>query len=106
MSKSVQKNNESSTPEINRRVNLFVPGRLCLFGEHSDWAGAYMMTNADLIEGQAIVTGINLGIHAIAEKSEDFEVSGFDEEGREVSFSSPMKSGKLREYASEPILFS
>ncbi len=22
-------------------VELFVPGRLCLFGEHSDWAGSY-----------------------------------------------------------------
>lgn len=21
-------------------LDLFVPGRLCLFGEHSDWAGA------------------------------------------------------------------
>lgn len=21
-------------------LELFVPGRLCLFGEHSDWAGA------------------------------------------------------------------
>ena len=21
-------------------IELFVPGRLCLFGEHSDWAGA------------------------------------------------------------------
>jgi len=24
---------------------LFVPGRLCLFGEHSDWAGAYRRTH-------------------------------------------------------------
>ncbi|MBQ9567854.1 MAG: hypothetical protein IJR31_07255, partial [Lachnospiraceae bacterium] len=91
---------------IKKKINLFVPGRLCLFGEHSDWAGAYMMTNADLIEGQAIVTGINLGIYATAEKAEDFEVSGYDEEGKAVSFSSPMDAGKLSAYALEPILFS
>ena len=22
-----------------KTIELFVPGRLCLFGEHSDWAG-------------------------------------------------------------------
>ena len=78
--------NKEVNKDIKRRINLFVPGRLCLFGEHSDWAGAYMMTNADLIEGQAIVTGINLGIYATAEKAEDFEVSSYDEEGKAVSF--------------------
>ena len=73
-----------------------MPGRLCLFGEHTDWAGAYMMTNADLVEGRAIVTGINLGIHATAERSELFEITSFDELGSEVSFSSPMDAGSLR----------
>ena len=24
-----------------QKIELFVPGRLCLFGEHSDWAGKY-----------------------------------------------------------------
>ena len=24
---------------------IFVPGRLCLFGEHSDWAGKYRTMN-------------------------------------------------------------
>ncbi len=92
--------------DIARSINLFVPGRLCLFGEHSDWAGTYMMTNADLIEGQAIVTGINLGIYATAERAEDFEVTGFDEAGNEVSFVSPMDAERLRAHALEPILFS
>ncbi len=50
----------------NSIINLFVPGRLCLFGEHSDWAGSYTMINSDILEGQAIVTGINLGIYAEA----------------------------------------
>jgi len=22
-------------------MQIFVPGRICLFGEHSDWAGGY-----------------------------------------------------------------
>jgi galactokinase len=25
-------------------MKLFVPGRICLFGEHSDWAGGYRPT--------------------------------------------------------------
>lgn len=91
---------------IKKKINLFVPGRLCLFGEHSDWAGSYMTTNADLLEGQAIVTGINLGIHATAEKSEEFEVTSFDENEKEVSFSSPMEIDLLRKHAQEPMLFS
>ena len=29
-------------------MKLFVPGRLCLFGEHTDWAGHYRTMNADV----------------------------------------------------------
>jgi flagellar biosynthesis/type III secretory pathway protein FliH len=43
-------------------MKLFVPGRLCLFGEHTDWAGHYRTMNADIAPGAAIVTGIEQGI--------------------------------------------
>ncbi len=92
--------------ETAKRVNVFVPGRLCLFGEHSDWAGTYMMTNGDLVEGQAIVTGINLGIHATAEKSEDFTISSYEADGSAATFTSSMDMNELKKYAKEPILFS
>jgi UTP-glucose-1-phosphate uridylyltransferase/mevalonate kinase len=45
-------------------MKLFVPGRICLFGEHSDWAGGYRRINADIERGHAIITGTNQGIHA------------------------------------------
>jgi UTP-glucose-1-phosphate uridylyltransferase/mevalonate kinase len=45
-------------------MKLFVPGRICLFGEHSDWAGSYRRINADLEKGFTIITGTNQGIHA------------------------------------------
>ena len=45
-------------------MKIFVPGRLCLFGEHSDWAGQYRQLNPDLKPGYAIVTGTNQGIFA------------------------------------------
>lgn len=30
---------------------IFVPGRLCLLGEHSDWAGGYRTVNPSLPKG-------------------------------------------------------
>ncbi|MFO8013202.1 MAG: sugar phosphate nucleotidyltransferase [Phycisphaerae bacterium] len=45
-------------------MRLFVPGRICLFGEHSDWAGGYRRTNAQIAPGRCILTGTNQGIHA------------------------------------------
>ena len=55
-------------------IKLFVPGRLCLFGEHTDWAGHYRTMNADIAPGAAIVTGIEQGIYAEVERSTIFEL--------------------------------
>ena len=87
-------------------VDLFVPGRICLFGEHSDWAGTYMTQNSDLLEGQAIVSGINLGIYATALKSDVFKVNSFDENGIIQEFECEMNARELRHYAQQPIFFS
>jgi galactokinase len=45
-------------------MKLFVPGRLCLFGEHSDWAGEYRSLNPNLEKGYALIVGTNQGIYA------------------------------------------
>lgn len=45
-------------------MNIFVPGRICLFGEHSDWAGGYRRINADIGKGYTIISGTNQGVHA------------------------------------------
>ncbi len=45
-------------------MKIFVPGRICLFGEHSDWAGGYRRTNPELEKGYTIITGTNQGIYA------------------------------------------
>jgi len=45
-------------------MHLFVPGRICLFGEHSDWAGGYRRTNARIEKGHCIISGTNQGIYA------------------------------------------
>ena len=48
-------------------MRIFVPGRICLFGEHSDWAGGYRRTNARIEKGYCIITGTNQGIYANVE---------------------------------------
>jgi len=45
-------------------LNIFVPGRICLFGEHSDWAGGYRRINADIEKGYTLITGTEQGIYA------------------------------------------
>jgi len=51
-----------------RRVDLFVPGRVCLLGEHSDWAGGFKKDEfVDLVHpGQCLAYGTDVGIHAHA----------------------------------------
>lgn len=67
-------------------MKIFVPGRICLFGEHSDWAGGYRRINADIEKGYALISGTNQGIYAevephpnalvITSTSPDGEVAG------------------------------
>ena len=57
-------------------IELFVPGRLCIMGEHSDWAGKYRNVNNKITKGYAIVTGIEEGIYAKATVSEKLIVKG------------------------------
>ena len=82
-------------------LKLFVPGRLCLFGEHTDWAGHYRTMNADVLPGAAIVTGIEQGIYAEVEKSPVFEMYSTVLEMDNVwtDFSCPMDEQELKRVA-------
>jgi mevalonate kinase len=53
---------------------LFVPGRLCLFGEHSDWAGSFRNGDPSIAPGACIITGTDQGITATAAAASDFEM--------------------------------
>jgi galactokinase len=50
-------------------MDIFVSGRLCLFGEHSDWAGEYRQVNSQIAFGTAVVVGTNQGIYAHVKQS-------------------------------------
>ncbi len=57
--------------KFNDKVELFVPGRVCLVGELSDLVSEYLGEhNPELIPGEAIAVGINKGIYATVEKSD------------------------------------
>lgn len=52
-------------------IEIFMPGRLCIFGEHSDWASSYQNKNNNIKDGSVIVTGIEQGIFARVSKVEN-----------------------------------
>lgn len=87
---------------------LFVPGRLCLFGEHSDWAGKYRTMNAEIVPGMAVVTGIEQGIYAEVEKSSSFEMYSEAPEIADVwkDFSCRMNEQELKAVAKSGSFFS
>ncbi|MFP4105033.1 MAG: mevalonate kinase [Phycisphaerae bacterium] len=55
--------------DTTRQVKLFVSGRLCLFGEHSDWAAERGNHN-----GYCLVVGTDQGFSAVAGRSDEFRV--------------------------------
>ena len=88
-------------------VKLFVPGRLCLFGEHTDWAGHYRTMNADIPPGASIVTGTEQGIYAEVEKSSIFEMYSDAPEISQVwsDFSCRMNEADLKHVAKSGSFF-
>ena len=45
-------------------MKLFVPGRICLFGEHSDWAARYRQNNSEIEKGYTLIASTNQGVYA------------------------------------------
>ena len=81
-----------------KTVELFVPGRLCIMGEHSDWAGRYRNINNKINKGYAIVTGIEEGIYATATISDKLVVVN---EKESKSFECEMDYEKLKDIAEQ-----
>ncbi|UCE87194.1 MAG: GHMP kinase [Deltaproteobacteria bacterium] len=64
-------------------IELFVPGRLCLFGEHSDWAGGYRASRPALAPGYCLVAGTDQGLTARLERRpRSFEIASALPDGR------------------------
>jgi len=93
---------------MNNSISLFVPGRLCLFGEHSDWAGLHRVFNANIASGAAIVTGIEQGIYADVKKSEKFIMLNTSEALKDIwkDFHADINTESLKEIAANGGYFS
>jgi hypothetical protein len=59
-------------------VELFVPGRVCLFGEHSDWAGSFRRFNSALSPGAAPPPARNAKIAGVAQFFGELQASNRD----------------------------
>ncbi|MEN8208845.1 MAG: GHMP kinase [Candidatus Fermentibacteria bacterium] len=90
------------------KIDLFVPGRLCLFGEHSDWAGEYRTTDPSVKTGRCIVAGTDQGIYGTAEPaSTGFHISQIRPDGSgEPMHSYPSEPELLREVAESAVFDS
>lgn len=81
--------------------NLFVPGRLGIVGELSDWVCDYKNENDSIVCGEAIAVGIDKGIYATVKKSDKF-IFNFNNETFEVE----MDNIKLEKYAKSDSFYS
>lgn len=89
-------------------MKLFVPGRICLFGEHSDWAGGYRRTNAELEKGYTIITSTNQGVYAEVQPHPTSLIlkTSLSDGTRHGPFTLPMEPSALLEEAEKGGFFS
>ena len=89
-------------------MKLFVPGRICLFGEHSDWAGGHRRTNAELEKGYTIITSTNQGVYAEVQPHPTSLIlkTSLSDGTRHGPFTLPMEPAALLEEAEKGGFFS
>ncbi|MDT8389094.1 MAG: sugar phosphate nucleotidyltransferase [Lentisphaeria bacterium] len=88
--------------------DIFVPGRVCLFGEHSDWAGGYRRVNSSIRPGKVIISGTNQGAYARVKAHPDSLVihSTLTDGSRPPSCNLPMDREALLTVAEEGGFYS
>jgi UTP-glucose-1-phosphate uridylyltransferase/galactokinase len=92
---------------MDRTFELFVPGRVCLFGEHSDWAGAYRRFNSAIVPGRVVIAGTNQGLHArVRACSKRFVMRTSLPDGKHLEQALPMEREALLATAQEGGFFS
>ena len=90
-------------------IRLFVPGRLCLFGEHSDWAGGHRRHSPELRPGLCLVSSTDQGLSGSAEAASGvFEMTTVRAggAGEELSASFPLRLDELAKAAAAGGYFS
>lgn len=85
-------------------MKLFVPGRICLFGEHTDWSGGYRRINGTIGIGYTIITGTNQGLYAVVKPHPSKLI--YKTSLTEKVFEVPMEREALLEEAQKGGIFS
>jgi len=88
-----------------KEFDIFVPGRLCLFGEHSDWAGGHRRQNQDIEKGFTIVAPTNQGNYARVKEIQEPIIRFKSAISKEI-FEVELNSALLLKIAEEGGLFS
>lgn len=89
-------------------MKLFVPGRICLFGEHTDWAARYRQNNAELEKGFTIITSTNQGVYAEVQPHPTSIIlkTSLSDGTRHGPFTLPMEAAALLAEAEKGSFFS
>jgi galactokinase len=89
-------------------MRIFVPGRLCLFGEHSDWAGEYRRINPLIEKGYTLIVGTNQGIYAdvLPNSTELIIRASLNDDRGYRALRLPMESNTLKSLAAKGGFFS
>lgn len=83
-----------------KEFDLFVPGRICLFGEHSDWAGGYRRINSSIEPGYCIISGTSQGLYSrTSENPGRFVFRSTNPSGGLMTLDEPMDAERLLELA-------
>ncbi len=79
-----------------------MPGRICLFGEHSDWAGGYRRQNPAIEKGYTLICGVNQGVYArISPHPTKLMLRSTAEDGYQRAIALPMGEEILLKVAQE-----
>jgi len=83
-------------------LDVFVPGRVCLFGEHSDWAGNYRNVNSNIPVVHALVCGTSQGVYARVKRHPTYlKLHSVLNDGSQKEFEVKMDEQALRKCATD-----
>ena len=88
-------------------MKLFIPGRLCLFGEHSDWAAGYRPLNPAIEKGCTLIASTNQGIYAeVKQHPTHLILRAALNDGTKIEAALPMEKNALLAEAETGTFFS
>lgn len=84
---------------------IFVPGRLCILGEHSDWGGSFRDRNHAVPYGVTVVCATNEGLYASCReyRPERIRFASTDYKGEQCVMEISLDVDELTKVAAESV---